>query len=43
VWHPDFDIENWRTQVDKQALEIDKNQDNSLKNRRKLAESTRGE
>lgn len=37
----DFDIENWRTQVDKQALEIDKNQDNSLKNRRKLAESTR--
>uniref|UniRef100_A0A7I4CSF0 Protein CASP n=1 Tax=Physcomitrium patens TaxID=3218 RepID=A0A7I4CSF0_PHYPA len=37
----DFDLENWRTQLDKQALEIDKNQENSLKNRRKLAETTR--
>lgn len=37
----DFDLENWRTQLDKQALDIDKNQESSLKNRRKLAETTR--
>jgi hypothetical protein len=39
----DFDLETWRVQLDDQGLQIGKNQESSLKNRRKLAESTRGE
>ncbi len=38
----DFDLETWRVQLDDQGLQIGKNQESSLKNRRKLAESTRG-
>jgi homeobox protein cut-like len=37
----DFDLETWRVQLDDQGLQIGKNQESSLKNRRKLAESTR--
>lgn len=39
----DFDLEKWRAKLDEQGLKIGDNQENSLKNRRKLAESTRGE
>jgi len=38
----DFDLEKWRAKLDDQGLKIGDNQENSLKNRRKLAESTRG-
>lgn len=38
----DFDLEAWRVKLDEQGLKIGDNQENSLKNRRKLAESTRG-
>ncbi len=38
----DFDLEKWRAKLDEQGLKIGNNQENSLKNRRKLAESTRG-
>ncbi|KAI5082808.1 hypothetical protein GOP47_0002551 [Adiantum capillus-veneris] len=37
----DFDLENERTKLDEQGLQIGENQEASLKNRRKLAESTR--
>lgn len=37
----DFDLEAWRVKLDEQGLKIGDNQENSLKNRRKLAESTR--
>lgn len=39
---PDFDLEKERTILDEQGLRIAENQENSQKNRRKLAESTRG-
>ena len=39
---PDFDLEKERTILDEQGLRIVENQENSQKNRRKLAESTRG-
>lgn len=38
----DLDLEKWRAELDDQGLRIGDNQENSLKNRRKLAESTRG-
>ena len=38
----DFDLEKERTILDEQGLRIAKNQKSSQKNRRKLAESTRG-
>ncbi|MCO5551843.1 hypothetical protein L7F22_005347 [Adiantum nelumboides] len=37
----DFDLENERSKLDEQGLQIGENQEASLKNRRKLAESTR--
>ncbi|GAA0164647.1 homeodomain transcription factor [Lithospermum erythrorhizon] len=37
----DFDLEKERTTLDEQGLKIAENQENSQKNRRKLAESTR--
>lgn len=37
----DFDLENERAKLDEQGLRIGENQEASLKNRRKLAESTR--
>ncbi|XP_024370891.1 protein CASP isoform X3 [Physcomitrium patens] len=37
----DLDLEKWRAELDDQGLRIGDNQENSLKNRRKLAESTR--
>ncbi|GLJ49086.1 hypothetical protein SUGI_1035530 [Cryptomeria japonica] len=37
----EFDLENERTKLDDQGLKIAENQETSLKNRRKLAESTR--
>lgn len=37
----DFDLEKWRAKLDEQGLKIGDNQESSLKNRRKLAESTR--
>ncbi|KAL3835136.1 hypothetical protein ACJIZ3_009872 [Penstemon smallii] len=37
----DFDLEKERTNLDEQGLRIAENQENSQKNRRKLAESTR--
>lgn len=37
----DFDLENERSKLDEQGLRIGENQEASLKNRRKLAESTR--
>lgn len=37
----DFDLENERSKLDEQGLRIGENQESSLKNRRKLAESTR--
>jgi hypothetical protein len=39
---PEFDLENWRVKLDEQGMKIGDNQESSLKNRRKLAESTRG-
>ena len=39
---PDFDLEKERTILDEQGLRIAENQENSKKNRRKLAENTRG-
>ncbi|MCD7448674.1 Cut-like homeobox [Datura stramonium] len=38
----DFDLEKERSTLDEQGLRIAENQENSQKNRRKLAESTRG-
>jgi homeobox protein cut-like len=38
----DFDLENARGKLDEQGLRIAEHQEQSLKNRRKLAESTRG-
>lgn len=38
----DFDLEKERSILDEQGLRIAENQDISQKNRRKLAESTRG-
>ncbi|KAL0307351.1 UNVERIFIED_CONTAM: protein CASP [Sesamum radiatum] len=38
----DFDLEKERTILDEQGLRIAENQENSQKNRRKLAENTRG-
>lgn len=38
----DFDLEKERSVLDEQGLKIAENQENSQKNRRKLAESTRG-
>ena len=38
----EFDLEKERTVLDEQGLRIAENQENSQKNRRKLAESTRG-
>ncbi|KAK4374634.1 hypothetical protein RND71_005311 [Anisodus tanguticus] len=38
---PDFDLEKERSTLDEQGLRIAENQENSQKNRRKLAESTR--
>ena len=38
----EFDLEKWRAKLDEQGLKIGDNQENSLKNRRKLSESTRG-
>ena len=40
--HADFDLEKERAILDEQGLRIAENQENSQKNRRKLAESTRG-
>eukprot|EP00249_Psilotum_nudum_P010732 c22726_g1_i1 orf=256-2385(+) len=37
----DFDLENERMKLDEQGLRIGENQESSLKNRRKLSESTR--
>ena len=41
-WFPDFDLEKEKSVLDEQGLRIAENQENSQKNRRKLAESTRG-
>lgn len=38
----DFDLEKERSGLDEQGLKIAENQESSQKNRRKLAESTRG-
>lgn len=38
----DFELEKERVLLDEQGLRIAENQENSQKNRRKLAESTRG-
>jgi homeobox protein cut-like len=38
----DFDLEKEKAVLDEQGLRIAENQENSQKNRRKLAESTRG-
>lgn len=38
----DFDLEKEKVALDEQGLRIAENQENSQKNRRKLAESTRG-
>lgn len=38
----DFNLEKERSGLDEQGLKIAENQENSQKNRRKLAESTRG-
>jgi len=38
----DFDLEKERSALDEQGLKIAENQEISQKNRRKLAESTRG-
>lgn len=38
----EFDLEREKGKLDEQGLRIGENQENSLKNRRKLAESTRG-
>lgn len=38
----DFDLEKEKSVLDEQGLRIAENQENSQKNRRKLAESTRG-
>lgn len=38
----DFDLERERSGLDEQGLKIAENQENSQKNRRKLAETTRG-
>lgn len=39
----EFDLEKERSVLDEQGLRIAENQENSQKNRRKLAESTRGD
>lgn len=38
----EFDLEKEKSGLDEQGLRIAENQENSQKNRRKLAESTRG-
>lgn len=38
----DFDLEKEKVVLDEQGLRIAENQENSQKNRRKLAENTRG-
>lgn len=38
----DFDLEKEKSILDEQGLRIAENQENSQKNRRKLAENTRG-
>lgn len=38
----EFDLEKEKSLLDEQGLRIAENQENSQKNRRKLAESTRG-
>lgn len=38
----EFDLEKERSVLDEQGLKIAENQESSQKNRRKLAESTRG-
>lgn len=38
----DFELEKEKSVLDEQGLRIAENQENSQKNRRKLAESTRG-
>lgn len=38
----EFDLEKEKSVLDEQGLRIAENQENSQKNRRKLAESTRG-
>lgn len=38
----EFDLEKEKSALDEQGLRIAENQENSQKNRRKLAESTRG-
>lgn len=41
-WFIDFDLEKERSGLDEQGLKIAENQETSQKNRRKLAENTRG-
>lgn len=38
----DFNLDNERSKLDEQGLQIGESQESSLRNRRKLAESTRG-
>lgn len=42
IFVSEFDLEKEKSALDEQGLRIAENQENSLKNRRKLAESTRG-
>ena len=39
----DFELDNFRQKMDEQGLAVAENQENSLKSRRRLAETTRGE
>lgn len=42
IFVSEFDLEKEKSLLDEQGLRIAENQENSQKNRRKLAESTRG-
>lgn len=42
IFNLDFELEKEKSVLDEQGLRIAENQENSQKNRRKLAESTRG-
>ena len=42
ICRADFDLDSERSKLDEQGLQIGESQESSLKNRRKLAESTRG-
>lgn len=42
IYVSEFDLEKEKSLLDEQGLRIAENQENSQKNRRKLAESTRG-